>query len=62
MLDIKVNLLDNLTAPIKKDDILGTVKVYSGSELIFETQLYAYEDVESASSFGIINHIISNWA
>ncbi len=62
MLDIKVKLLDNLTAPIKKDDVMGKIEVYNGNKILFSTEIFAYEDVECASSIGIIQHIIENWA
>lgn len=62
MLDIKVKLLDNLTAPINKDDIMGKIEVYKGDTMLFETEIFAYEDVECASSIGIIQQIIKNWA
>ena len=61
MLDIKVELLDNLTAPIKKDDILGKLKVSVDNEVLFETELFAYEDVDSISNIGLIYQIIENW-
>ena len=51
--NLKVSIVYNgpIKAPIKKDDILGKLKVVYKDELIGEYDLYAYEDVKKLNVF-----------
>ena len=40
-----------IAAPIKKNDILGTLKVFYKDELINEYQVLAFEDVKKVNIF-----------
>lgn len=47
---------ENITAPVKKGDKVGVLKVYNGEKLMDQTELYAVSDVEEGgflSIFGV---------
>ena len=50
-LKITVNYTGPIHAPIKKDDILGKLKVFYKSELLDEYDLLAFEDVKKLKIF-----------
>ena len=51
--DLKVSIIYNgpIQAPIKKDDILGKLKIVYKNELIEEYDLFAFEDVKKLNAF-----------
>ena len=50
-IDEKMHELAEMVAPIKKDDILGTLKVTYKNEAIEEYDLFAFEDVKKLNVF-----------
>lgn len=51
----------NVIAPIKKDEELGSVKIYFDNTLIFEEKLCSIVGVESISSKEELKKILENW-
>ena len=62
VLEIKVNSLENLTAPINKGDVIGSVEVYENGILIGKTEVVSIENVEKATYFDYFNEVTENWA
>ncbi|MBE6749681.1 MAG: D-alanyl-D-alanine carboxypeptidase [Ruminococcaceae bacterium] len=54
-----VEFRENLTAPIKKDDVVGTVNVYNGEELIGNLEIVASEDVKRVNFSVILGWILN---
>ena len=50
-----------VTAPIKKDEELGSVKIYYDNTLIFEEKLCSIEGVESVDTKEELKKILENW-
>ncbi len=50
-----------LTAPLKKDQEIGSVKVFDKNNLIFETKLYIMEEVKSKSVLDKLKNIFEKW-
>jgi len=50
-----------LSAPIKKDEVLGSVKIYYDNALIIEEKLCSIEGVESVDSKEELKKILENW-
>ena len=47
--EIEVDVSERLEAPISRGDAVGTIRVVRGSELLYETELVALEDVPAGS-------------
>ena len=54
-------LKKEVTAPVKKGDVLGKVLVFKGEEKIGEVNLVAQKGVKKASYFGIINNLFTEF-
>ena len=61
LIKIEVNTLESIKAPIKKEQVVGEVKIYLDKHLLFSEKIYTMEDVESNSMDGNIHRILSNW-
>ena len=46
-----------IQAPIKKDDVLGKLKIFYKNELIEEYDVFAFEDVKKLNIFSRLNEI-----
>ena len=58
LLKVTLNYNGPIKAPIKKDDVLGKLKVIYDKELIYEYDLLAFEDVKRLNAFSrLINSI-----
>lgn len=57
----EIILNENITAPIKEGDILGTAHFYLDNELLDSVNLIAKNDVKNLSIFSMYSRIISNW-
>lgn len=49
--DVNVVINENIKAPIKKDDIIGSIIIKSQEKIIYEGIMYSKEDVNSISNF-----------
>ena len=47
--EIEVDVLERIEAPISRGDAVGAIRVVRGNELLYETDLVALEDVPSGS-------------
>ncbi len=56
----KVNLPEELAAPIQKGEKIGTISYYAGEDLIGECDIYATENIEKISFFEIFLRMIKN--
>ena len=50
-LKVKINYDGPINAPIKKDDVLGKIKVYYKDDLVNEYDLLAFENVKRLNVF-----------
>ncbi len=57
----KIELVDNITAPVKKGDRAGVVKFYLDKELVAEIPLTAKEDVGKKSFMEAAKEIFKKW-
>ncbi len=58
---VLVDEIECLKAPVKRDTIVGEVKIYFDNCLLFSEKIYTMEDVKSNSVGGSIQRIISKW-
>ena len=58
-LEQKLNLKKNVSAPIKKGDVLGTVDIYSAGELVGAVKVYAQHDVDKISFRTVLKWIVA---
>ena len=49
--DIKLTVDEQLEAPLSRGDVIGSVQVVRGGEVLFETPLLVLEDVPSGGFF-----------
>ena len=59
--NIENNVIEYLIAPVKKEQVVGEVKIYLNKHLLFSEKIYTMEDVKSNSMGGNIQRIISYW-
>ena len=52
---------EDITAPIKAGDILGTIQYKSGNEIILEQKLLAEADVEKTTLWNITTNLYKRW-
>lgn len=57
----EIILNENITAPIKEGDILGTAHFYLDNELLDSVNLIAKNDVKKLSIFSMYSRITNNW-
>lgn len=57
----KVNLPDYLIAPLKKEQIVGELKIYLDNHLLFCEKIYTMEEIKSNRIGDNIKTIISKW-
>lgn len=60
-LERKIEIKDDIVAPIKKGDELGTVKVYYDGELVAQSKLYASRSVSRNYFKQIMSYILNPW-
>lgn len=58
MIETKINLQDEIIAPITKDSVLGTISYYYKGTLVGTSKLIATNDVERSEFLHILNIII----
>ncbi len=61
MIKTEISLPSNITAPIKKEQIVGEVKIYLDKHLLFCEKIYTMEDVSSNRIIDNFKKIISRW-
>ena len=52
---------ENITAPIKQGDLLGTIQYKSGDDIILEKNLVAETDVEKSNIWNITTNLYKKW-
>ena len=52
---------ENITAPIKAGDNLGTIQYMSGEEIILERNLIAQSDIEKTTLWNITKNLYKKW-
>ena len=57
----EIVLNENITAPIQKDDILGTVHFYLDKELLDSVNLVAKNEVKKLSIVSMYSDITEKW-
>ncbi len=57
----KVQLNEEIVAPIKKGDKLGQLKVYQAGKLVGEVDLIAAYDVEKGNPWHVFKRIVKKW-
>ena len=57
----EIVLNENITAPIQKDDILGTVHFYLDNELLDSENLVAKNEVKKLSIVSMYSDITEKW-
>ena len=57
----EIVLNENITAPIQKDDILGTVHFYLDNELLDSVNLVAKNEVKKLSIVSMYSDITEKW-
>ena len=60
-INVVFNAPDVLTAPVKKDEIVGVCEIYYGNHLIFSEKIYTIEEVDSILFKDKIKDILNNW-
>lgn len=58
---VETDFPKSLKAPLKKDQEIGTIKVFDKNNLIFEQKLYIMEEVKSKSISDKIKNIFEKW-
>lgn len=61
LIRVEYDFPNYLTAPIKKEQIVGTIKIYNDKELIFSENIYTIDKVESMDVKSKLSEILSNW-
>ena len=61
-LKIKYNYEKEYSAPITPKDILGSIEVFIGEDLIFSTNICSIEYIKSRATRDLIQDIIDNWS
>lgn len=57
----EIDVLDSVTAPIKKEQIVGEIKIYLDNHLLFSEKIYTMEEVKSNKVIDNYKRIISKW-
>ena len=52
---------ENISAPIKQGDILGTIQYKTGEEVILEKNLVAEKDIEKTTLWNITTNLYLKW-
>lgn len=61
-LNICIDYPKEVNAPIKEQDIIGSIKVFIDDCLIFSTKICSIDNVKSLSTKDLIQEIINNWS
>ena len=56
-----VTIKENISAPIKRGDILGKIEFKSGEEIILEKNLIAEKDVDKSTMWNITTNLYLKW-
>lgn len=56
-----ISINENISAPIKQGDVLGTIQYKAGEEIILEMNLVAETDVEKSNIWNITTNIYKKW-
>ena len=59
--DTSLSLPENLKAPLKNGDVVGTVKVTKDGNIIKEINLIVKTDIKHSSYFDSIGKVVENW-
>ena len=55
------NVPDNLTAPIEKEQVIGSVTIKLNDKVLFEENIYTTEEIKSINIVSNIKEIVNNW-
>ena len=58
--ETQVELFTN-SAPIKKGEVVGEIKVVSDGDVISKVKLISKQDIEKSSLFEIADNLIKKW-
>ncbi len=61
LIRVEYDFPNYLTAPVKREQIIGTIKIYNDKELIFSENIYTIDKVESLDIKSKLSEILSNW-
>ncbi len=61
LIKYEYNILQNISAPIKKGDDVGEIKIFLDKELLFCEKVYTIEEIESKGVFQKIFDILKQW-
>lgn len=61
LINIETEIEESLVSPIKKEQIVGKIKVYFENELIFSENIYTMESVDSKDIQDKLKDIINEW-
>jgi D-alanyl-D-alanine carboxypeptidase (penicillin-binding protein 5/6) len=59
--NIEVDVPKTLNAPIKKEDVVGQVKVYLDGKLLFSDNVLTREEVKKDNIFSFVKDVAKNW-
>ena len=58
---VQVDVPKNLTAPIKKEEVVGKVNVYLDGQLLFSDDVLTREEVKKDSIFSFMKDVVKKW-
>ncbi len=61
LINIKVNLPNQIEAPLKKEQIVGNIEIYLNNCLLFSENIYTMESVMSNNLIDNFKRILSKW-
>ena len=61
LINIKVNLPNQIEAPLKKEQIVGNIEIYLNNCLLFSENIYTMESVMSNNVIDNFKRILSKW-
>ena len=60
-INVEVDVPKVLNAPLKKEEVVGQVKVYLDGKLLFSDNVLTREAVKKDSIFSFVKDIVKNW-
>ncbi|MBR5226660.1 MAG: hypothetical protein IKV69_01140, partial [Clostridia bacterium] len=59
--NVEIEVPEVLKAPLKKEEVVGQVKVYLDGKLLFSDEVLTREAVRKDSIFSFVKDIVKNW-
>ena len=60
-ISVELNLPENVSAPIKKGDEIGEIRIFIDKDLLFSEKIFTMEDVKEKGVLQKISDVISQW-